>query len=92
MEFLKLIGYDLEIKNFVNEEIIDGKKMYFVISSNNKKFVPNFLVESNINENNKQNIIEGLKLVSDYLEKSILKPNNISHPKSRIDFLNIIKE
>jgi DNA repair protein RecO (recombination protein O) len=92
LEFLKLIGYDLEIKNFVNEEIIDGKKVYFVISSNCKKFVPNFLVESNINEDNKQNIIEGLKLVSDYLEKSILKPNNIPFPKVRDEFLNLIKK
>ena len=92
LEFLKLIGYDLEIKNFVNEEIIDGKKVYFVISSNYKKFVPNFLVESNINEDNKQNIIEGLKLVSDYLEKSILKPNNIAFPNSRNEFLNLIKK
>ena len=92
LEFLKLIGYDLEIKSFVNEEIINGKKMYFVISSNNKKFVPNFLVESNINEDNNQNIIEGLKLVSDYLEKSILKPNNIAFPKTRDEFLNLIKK
>jgi len=92
LEFLKLIGYDLEIKNFVNEEIIDGKKVYFVISSNYKKFVPNFLVESNINEDNKQNIIEGLKLVSDYLEKTILKPNNIPFPKVRDEFLNLIKK
>ena len=37
-------------------------------------------------------IFNGLKLISDYLDKSILRPNNISHPKSRIDFLNIIKE
>ena len=43
LEFLKLIGYDLEIKNFVNEEIINGKKKYFVISSKDKKFVANFL-------------------------------------------------
>ena len=92
LEFLKLIGYDLEIKNFVNEEIIDGKKVYFVISSNYKKFVPNFLVESNINEDNKQNIIEGLKLVSDYLEKTILKPNNIPFPQVRDEFLNLIKK
>ena len=92
LEFLKLIGYDLEIKNFVNEEMVDGKKMYFVISSNDKKFVPNFLVESNVKEDSKQNIIEGLKLVSDYLEKSILKPNNIAFPNSRNEFLNLIKK
>jgi len=92
LEFLKLIGYDLEIKSFVNEEIINGKKMYFVVSSNHKKIIPNFLVESNINEDNNQNILEGLKLVNDYLEKSILKPNNISFPKTRDEFLNLIKK
>jgi DNA repair protein RecO (recombination protein O) len=37
-------------------------------------------------------MFNGLKLISDYLEKSILRPNNISHPKSRIEFLNAIKQ
>ena len=31
-------------------------------------------------------INSGFKLITDYLDKSILRPNNISHPKSRIDF------
>ncbi len=92
LELLKLIGYDLELKNIVNQEIIDNKKLYFVSSSNEKKYIPNFLVEKN-NENIDFNqIFNGLKLISDYLDKSILGPNNISHPKSRIDFLNTIKE
>ena len=92
LELLKLIGYDLELKNIVNQEIVDNKKLYFVSSSNEKKYIPNFLVEKN-NENIDFNqIFNGLKLISDYLDKSILGPNNISHPKSRIDFLNTIKE
>ena len=37
-------------------------------------------------------ISSGFKLVTDYLEKSILKPNNILQPKSRIEFLNQLKE
>ena len=92
LELLKLIGYDLELKNIVKQEIIDNKKLYFVSSSSEKKYIPNFLVEKN-NENIDFNeIFNGLKLISDYLDKSILGPNNISHPKSRIDFLNTIKE
>ena len=92
LELLKLIGYDLELKNIVNEEIIDKKKLYFVSNNNEKKYIPNFLVEKNNDVLDFNQILNGLKLISDYLDKSILKPNNISHPKSRIDFLNIIKE
>ena len=92
LELLKLIGYDLELKNIVKQEIVDNKKLYFVSSPSKKKYIPNFLVEKN-NENIDFNqIFNGLKLISDYLDKSILRPNNISHPKSRIDFLNLIKE
>ena len=34
LHFLKVIGYDLELKNLVNREIIDGKKIYYVKSNN----------------------------------------------------------
>ena len=92
LELLKLIGYDLELKNIVKEEIIDDKKLYFVSSSDEKKYIPNFLVEKNNEVVDFNQMFSGLKLISDYLEKSILRPNNISHPKSRIEFLNAIKE
>tara|TARA_B100000959_G_C14929663_1_gene603080 strand:+ start:530 stop:1213 length:684 start_codon:yes stop_codon:yes gene_type:complete len=92
LELLKLIGYDLELKNIVNEEIIDNKKLYFVLRNKEKKYIPNFLVEKDIEAIDFNQMLNGLKLISDYLDKSILKPNNISHPKSRIEFLNTIKE
>jgi len=92
LELLKLVGYDLELKNIVNEEIIDDKKLYFVSNNNEKKYIPNFLIEKDYNVLDFNQILNGLKLISDYLDKSILRPNNISHPKSRIDFLNLIKE
>ena len=92
LELLKLIGYDLELKNIVSEEIIDDKKLYFVSNNNEKKYIPNFLVEKNNEVNDFNQMFSGLKLISDYLDKSILRPNNISHPKSRIEFLNSIKE
>ena len=36
-------------------------------------------------------LLDGLKLVGDYLEKSILKPNNLSQPISRLQFINTLK-
>ena len=92
LKLLKLIGYDLELKNIVSEEIVDDKKLYFVSNNNEKKYIPNFLVEKNNEVVDFNQMLNGLKLISDYLEKSILRPKNISQPKSRIEFLNAIKE
>ena len=91
LELLKLLGYDLELKNMVEKEIVDSEINYFVKSSTEKKSIPNFLIdESNLNVNLK-NLLKGLKLVSDYLEKSILKPNNLNLPTSRTHFINLLK-
>tara|TARA_B100001540_G_scaffold269295_1_gene251882 strand:+ start:198 stop:881 length:684 start_codon:yes stop_codon:yes gene_type:complete len=92
LELLKLIGYDLELNNMVKEEIVNKKKLYFVSNRNEKRYVPNFLIEKDTDVIDFKEILSGLKLISDYLEKSIFRPNNISHPKSRIQFLNSIKE
>ena len=92
LELLKLVGYDLDLKKIVKEEIVDNKKNYFVLRNNEKKYVPNFIVDKDIEVVDFNQIFNGLKLIGDYLDKSILKPNNISHPKSRIEFMNTIKE
>ncbi len=92
LELLKLVGYNLELNKIVNEELVSGKKKYFVSKNGEKKYVPSFLVEQNYKEVDIKQISNGFKLVTDYLEKSILKPNNILQPKSRIDFLNLLKE
>ena len=91
LELLKLLGYDLELKNIVEKEIIDKKVNYFVKSSSEKKVIPNFLVDQNYENVDLKNLLKGLKLVTDYLEKSILKPNNLSLPSSRTHFVNLLK-
>ena len=91
LELLKLLGYDLELKNMVEKEIIDSEINYFVKSSTEKKSIPNFLIDENNLDVNLKNLLKGLKLVSDYLEKSILKPNNLNLPTSRTHFINLLK-
>ena len=91
LKFLKLIGYDLEIKNLVSHEIKNSKNQYYVKSKNEKKLVPNFLVDKDNEKINKDDLLQGLKLVSDYMEKSILKPNNINYPNARLNFFNNLK-
>ena len=80
LELLKLIGYDLELKNIVNEEIINNKKLYYVSNNSEKKYIPNFLVEKDNNVLDFNQIFNGLKLITDYLEKSILKTKLESIP------------
>ena len=91
LNFFKLIGYDLELSKLVSKELKDGNYLYYVSNNNQKKYVPSFLIENNKNEKSIHQVLNGLKLVTDFLDKSILKPNNISYPKSRIDFLNLIR-
>ena len=91
LKLLKLVGYDLELSNIVNKEIINNKTMYYVQSSREKKIVPNFLVELDYDELDNNNLLNGLKLVGDYLEKNILKPNNLNYPSLRLDFIKILK-
>ena len=91
LKLLKLVGYDLELNNIVNKEIINNKTTYYVQSSTEKKIVPNFLVDLDYDELDNNNLLNGLKLVGDYLEKNILKPNNINYPRTRLDFIKILK-
>ena len=91
LELLKLLGYDLELKNMVEKEIVDSEINYYVKSSTEKKSIPNFLIDENNSDVNLKILLKGLKLVSDYLEKSILKPNNLNLPTSRTHFINLLK-
>ena len=91
LELLKLLGYDLELENLVKKNIVENETTYYAISSNEKKYVPNFLIEKNLDAVDLKSLLNGLKLVGDYLDKTILKPNNLNHPSSRVFFINSLK-
>jgi len=91
LELLKFLGYDLELENLVEKDIIENKTFYYASSSNEKKYVPNFLIEKNLEVDDIKTLLNGLKLVSDYLDKTILKPNNLNYPSSRLFFINSFK-
>ena len=89
LSYFKNIGYDIDFKNYVKKITINGKYKYVVESSN--KTIPNFLINNDIYIDNEKDIINGFNIVGDFLEKTILKPNNLSYPSSRIEFGNLIK-
>jgi len=91
LELLKILGYDLEFEKIVDKEISDDKLQYFSRSLKDKKIVPNFLIEKNQNSEDIKTLLSGLKLVGDYLDKTILKPNNLTQPISRIQFISTLK-
>ena len=90
LNFYKTIGYDIDFKNYVTNTIIDGDEKFIVEST--KKTIPNFLVNNDTNIKNENDIFNAFKIVGEFLDKSILKPNNISFPTSRIELGKLIKQ
>ena len=91
LDLLKFLGYDLELDNLVEKDIIDNKIVYYATSSTEKKYVPNFLIEKDLVVDDIKTLLNGLKLVGDFLDKTILKPNNLNYPNSRLLFMNSFK-
>ena len=91
LELFRILGYDLELKNLVDKEVVGDKLQYISKSNTNKKIIPNFLIEKNEEPVDLTNLKKGLSLIGDYLEKTILRPNNLSQPISRLNFINSLK-
>jgi DNA repair protein RecO (recombination protein O) len=91
LELFKVLGFDLELKNMVDKMSIGNQFQYISKSTTEKKIVPNFLIDINDNSEDLTILLSGLKLVGDYLEKTILKPNNLTQPISRSQFINTLK-
>ena len=91
LDLLKILGYDLQIESLVEKDTIQNKTVYYASSSTEKKYVPNFLIDKDIEVNDLKTLLNGLRLVGDYLDKTILKPNNLNYPNSRLLFINSLK-
>ncbi len=91
LELFKILGYDLELINLVEKKIVNNKVQYVSKSLYEKKIVPNFLIDKNNEPEDLPTLLNGLKLVGDFLEKTILKPNNIIQPINRIQFISTLK-
>jgi DNA repair protein RecO (recombination protein O) len=91
LELFKILGYDLDLENLVDKQVVDNQIKYISKSSSEKKIVPNFLIDKNESEEALLTLLSGLKLVGNYLEKTILTSNNLSQPISRLEFINTLK-
>ena len=91
LELFRLLGFDLELKRLVDKKLIGNEFQYVSKSPHQKKIIPNFLIEKDESTVNIIDLQKGLKLVGDFLEKTILNPNNLNQPLSRLQFINTIK-
>ena len=91
LKLLSILGYNLDLNGLVNKKTFENKTLYFAESSKEKKIVPNFLIDKDVKVNDLTTLLDGLKLVGDFMDKSILKPNNINFPISRNQFISSLK-
>ena len=91
LELFKSLGFDLRFEDLVEKKVKNNIYEYFTKSNSDPKLVPNFLINRDDDEVSLEMLLNGLKLVGDYLEKTILKPNNLNQPLSRLQFIASLK-
>ena len=91
LELFKVLGFDLEFETLVDKVIVNNQSQYILKSKLDKKIIPSFLIEKNQNYVEPKMLLDGLKLNGDYLEKTILKPNNLNQPITRLQFITTLK-
>ena len=91
LELLKVLGYELKFENLVDKKMVENQLIYFSKSVTDKKIVPKFLIDKTSDTESISSLLDGLKIIGDYLDKTILKPNNLNHPLNRLRFINTLK-
>ncbi len=89
LEVIKLVGYDINFNDYVKNETYNDNTSY-VSTIDGKKEIPSFLLKKNDNEIKNEELKNGLKIVGDFLNKTILLPNNITYPSTRNEFIKLI--
>ena len=89
LEVIKLVGYDINFKNYVDLKKLSKKNRYIATLDGSRK-IPIFLLQNENSSINYNELKDGLKIVGDFLNKSVLLPNNINFPLSRNEFTKLI--
>tara|TARA_B100000029_G_scaffold351179_1_gene343630 strand:- start:1009 stop:1683 length:675 start_codon:yes stop_codon:yes gene_type:complete len=89
LEVIKLVGYDINFNDYVDSKNININNDYIKTLDGSKE-IPIFLLKNEKNQINYNELIDGLKIVGDFLNKSVLIPNNINYPLSRTEFIKLI--
>ena len=89
LEIIKLVGYDINFRDYVNNNKLK-ENLPYVLTYDGSKEIPSFLFKKDENKINNEQLKDGLKIVGEFLNKSVLIPNNINFPLSRNEFIKLI--
>ena len=89
LEVIKFVGYDINFIDYVDKNKISNNVSYISTLDGSKK-IPTFLFNDNAKEISNDQLKDGLQIVGDFLNKSVLIPNNINFPLTRNDFIKLI--
>ena len=90
LDFLRLIGFDLDVKKYAKKEF-NGNDEFYITTNLKKIKVPNFLISQKEDNVSNQDIIDSLNLISEYLQTNLFLPNNINFPYQRKKFIDDFK-
>ena len=89
LEIIKLVGYDIDFNNYIDVKNLNKNDGY-ISTLDGSKEIPVFLLKDENTKINYDELKNALKIVGDFLNKSVLIPNNINFPSSRIEFTKLI--
>tara|TARA_B100001123_G_scaffold438095_1_gene572168 strand:- start:470 stop:1144 length:675 start_codon:yes stop_codon:yes gene_type:complete len=89
LEVIKLVGYDINFNDYIDAKQLN-RNDGFISTLDGSKEIPMFLLKIQNNQINYDELKEGLKIVGEFLNKSVLMPNNINFPLSRTEFTKLI--
>ena len=90
LELFKSLGYEIIFSDYTEVHNQNGLKKY-VLKNDKSKVIPDFLINQSSENIEKKDMIAAMKLISDFMNKSIFLENNISIPEVRGDIINLIE-
>ena len=85
------LGYSLNFEDYVLKTTKNNKDVFY-LKSDTTRIIPSLLIKKNIISTDEVELLDALKIVGDFLDKSILGPNNINPIMTRGVFINSIKK
>tara|TARA_B100001121_G_scaffold198501_1_gene173572 strand:- start:1513 stop:2187 length:675 start_codon:yes stop_codon:yes gene_type:complete len=89
LDVIKLVGYDINFNDYIDNTKFKENVLY-APTLDGSKDIPLFLLNKENTPINLDVLKDGFKIVGDFLNKSVLIPNNINYPVSRNEFLKLI--
>ena len=74
----------------INDKNLKSNKNGYIYALDGSKEIPTFLLNDQNSKIDYSELKDGLKIVGDFLNKTVLSPNNINFPTSRNEFTKLI--